>query len=116
MQISQKELREICILSGTDYNINFGNNNFEPTLYTTLKHFKKFKKENNGSEFYNWLNQNTDYIKDIELLEKINSIFNLNCQNYNLEIFKSIKIVNGPIIKNDIKEILKADGFIFPLL
>jgi len=116
LQISQKELREICIISGTDYNINFDDKNFEPTLYTTLKHFKKFKKENTASEFYNWLNENTDYIKDNELLTKIYSIFDLSCRKYNLEIFKSIKIANGPIIKNEIKEILKADGFIFPML
>jgi len=81
-----------------------------------LKHFKKFKKENTSSEFYNWLNQNTDYIKDNELLKKINSIFDLSTRSYNLEIFKSIKIANGPIIKNEIKEILKEDGFIFPML
>jgi len=116
LQISQKELREICIISGTDYNINFDDKNFEPTLYTTLKHFKKFKKENTASEFYNWLNENTDYIKDNELLTKIYSIFDLSCRKYNLEIFKSIKIANGPIIKNEIKEILKADGFIFHML
>ena len=36
--ISQKELREICILSGTDYNIECEDSNL---LTTTLKHFKK---------------------------------------------------------------------------
>jgi flap endonuclease-1 len=117
LEISQKELREICIISGTDYNINFDDNKkCEPTLYATLKYFKRFKKANDESEFYNWLHQNTDYIKDAELLNKIYSMFDLSCHNYNLEIFKSIKIANGPIIKNEIKEILKADGFIFPLL
>jgi hypothetical protein len=115
--ISQKELREICILSGTDYNVNFDDNKkSEPTLYATLKYFKKFKKENIETEFYSWLHHNTDYIKDLELLNKIYSMFDLSCHNYNLESFKSIKIANGPIIKNVIKEILKADGFIFPLL
>jgi flap endonuclease-1 len=117
LQITQKELREICILSGTDYNINFcDNNKLEPTLYTTLKYFKKFKKENAACGFYDWLRDNTDYIKDIELLKKIYSMFDLNCHKCNLENFKSIKITNGPIIKSEIKEILKEDGFIFPML
>jgi flap endonuclease-1 len=117
LQVSQKELREICILSGTDYNVNFDDNKkTEPTLYTTLKYFKKFKKENVACDFYNWLNENTDYIKDNELLKKIYSMFDLSYNNCNLENFKSIKITNGPINKSEIKEILKTDGFIFPLL
>jgi flap endonuclease-1 len=117
LKISQKELREICILSGTDYNINFDDNKkSEATLYKTLTYFKKFQKENTASEFYNWLNQHTDYIKDNELLKKIYSMFDLSYNNCNLENFKSIKITNGPIIKSEIKEILKTDGFIFPLL
>ena len=55
----------------TDYNVNFDDNKKpESTLYTTLKYFKKFQKENTSCEFYNWLNQHTDYIKDNELLQK----------------------------------------------
>lgn len=117
LKISQKELREICILSGTDYNVNFDDNKKpESTLYTTLKYFKKFQKENTSCEFYNWLNQHTDYIKDNELLQKIYSMFDLSYNSCNLENLKNIKIINGPIIKTEIKEILKTDGFIFPLL
>ena len=113
--MKQKELREICVLSGTDYNVNvFDNNKTEPTLYTTLNYFKKYNKEKSKYDFYNWLKQNTDYIKDYELLEKINSIFDLTGYTDDAKILKSIKIVNGPIMKNEIKEILKTDGFIFP--
>jgi len=113
--MKQKELREICVLSGTDYNVNvYDNNKTEPTLYTTLNYFKKYNKEKSKYDFYNWLKQNTDYIKDYELLEKINSIFDLTGYIDDAKILKSIKIVNGPIMKNEIKEILKTDGFIFP--
>ena len=31
-----------------------------------------------------------------------------------LEIFENIKIINGPIDNENIKNILKIDGFIFP--
>jgi hypothetical protein len=33
----------------------------------------------------------------------------------NIKTFENIKISNGPIMKNELKNILKTDGFIFPL-
>jgi len=117
--ITQKELREICVISGTDYNI-MNNTNKTQTLYTTLKYFKRFFKDNKkGDElreinFYDWLIEKTEYIKDYELLKNIYDIFDLSKSHFNIKIFENIKITNGPIIKNEIKNILKKDGFIFP--
>jgi len=43
--ITQQELRQICILSGTDYNmLNNDEAKNSPTLYSTLKLFKKYFK------------------------------------------------------------------------
>ena len=118
--ITQRELREICILSGTDYNSLNDESRNAPNLYSTLKYFKKFFKEkkdgtiNIETKFYNWLQENTDYIKDIEILNKIYLMFDLNNRN-NIPIFENIKINNGPIYKAEILEILKTDGFIFPM-
>lgn len=133
--LTQKELREICVISGTDYNIynneNNGNNRVTPTLYNTLKYFKKYKKSDKGEknnntdngennekkemEFYDWLLEKTNYIQDYELLKRINEIFNLNYTNEQVKHFEKIKITNGQIIYAEIKEILKKDGFIFPM-
>jgi flap endonuclease-1 len=110
----QKELREICVLSGTDYNIKSDKNSKnKPTLYETLKLFDKYKKNNSELEFYEWTKTNSDYITNYELLKSINEIFEL--KNTNLSIFEKIKIVNGPVDIENIKNILKTDGFIFPL-
>ena len=116
--ITQKELREICVISGTDYNFNSTNSN-EPGLYKTLSYFKKFHKENkkqkNNVDFYNWLLQNTDYIEDYELLINIYNIFDLNNtinSHENIRVFENIKITNGPIMKNELYSILEDDGFI----
>jgi len=113
--VTQKELREICIISGTDYNNlnDYGNNS--PTLYTTLKYFKKFHKEKTNINFYEWLLENTEYIKDYNLLLKIYDMFDLSKNHFNIQLFKDIKILNGQIMKNEIHDILKTDGFIFPL-
>ena len=111
--ITQKELREICVLSGTDYNLECDDK--KNTLNNTLKQFKKYHKTNSKISFYQWLHENNnDFIKDYELLLKIYEMFDLNGNHYNIRIFEKIKIVNGPVMKDDIKNILKTDGFLFP--
>lgn len=114
--ITQKELREICVLSGTDYNCINGDDAKNHTLYTTLKHFKKYHNNNkhNNICFYNWLLNTTTYINDYELLIKIYDMFDLSKNHYDIKIFEDIRIANGPIIKQSIHEILKSDGFLFP--
>jgi flap endonuclease-1 len=113
IDLSQKELREICILSGTDYS-----NKTSRNFYDTLKQYKRYHKEKNNPEisFYNWLLVNTDYIQDINLVNKIYEMFDLNNNvNINMKPFESIRICYGPINKTNMKEILQSDGFIFPL-
>ena len=148
--ITQKELRQICVISGTDYSFTSfrmedaqsngsnsvistpergilneklcnknceitNNNDTNPTLYKTLSYFKKYHNENLEVNFYDWLKINTDYIKDYEGLMKIYSLFELSdgCHKH-LKIFENIQILNGPIIKSDIKKIIRLEGFIFP--
>jgi flap endonuclease-1 len=116
--ITQKELREICVISGTDYNYNENktddNSKKGSSLYKTLAYFKKYHKENSEMGFYQWLRENTDYIQDYENLLNIYNLFELNQEHKHLTIFENIKIVNGPILKEDIRNIIKIEGFIFP--
>jgi flap endonuclease-1 len=112
LNMTHKEFKEICVLSGTDYNINANGNNDIVSLRLTIKHFKKFK-DSKETNFYNWLIKNTDYISDLELLNKINNMFNLECDHEKLEVFNKIKIVNGPIRQDDIENIMKEEDFIF---
>lgn len=108
--ISQKELREICVLSGTDYNLECDDT--KNSLNNTLKLFKKYHKSKSKVGFYEWLNKDNNFIKDYDLLLKIYNMFELN-NRFDIKIFEKIKIINGPIIKNEIINILKTDGFIF---
>ena len=118
LQMSQKEFKEICILSGTDYNIHANGKNNGVNLATAIKLFRLFKSNNSKHEtetleFYDWLLKNTSHITDIDLLTKINKMFDLSSEHCNLNIFKKIKIMNGPVMKNALQEILREDGFIF---
>jgi len=112
LQMEQQELREICVISGTDYNMYNDNNKNAPNLHQTVKLFYRFKKQKEESSFYEWLLKNTNYIEDYELLKNIYDLFDLkDCDN---ETVDNIRIVNGPIIWEDINNILQTDGFIFP--
>lgn len=110
--ISEKEFRQICILSGTDYNI-YSN---KPTdLHNILKIFKKYHKTSGpDSDFYEWLLQNTSHITDYCLIEKIYRLFDLSDKTEFYESVDKVKILNGSYIKSDIKNLLKDDGFLFP--
>jgi len=112
LKMTHKEFKEISILSGTDYNINANGDTNKINLKLTIKYFKKFK-ESNIINFYDWLIENTDYISDHELLNKINYMFNLEFGHNKLEIFNNIKIVNGPIRQDEIENIMKEEDFIF---
>jgi len=109
--ISQRQLREICVLSGTDYNAVDWN---QASLYKTLKLFKKYIKNRSSAnvEFYDWLIENTSYIEDVELLNSVYSMFDLNDAPY---AFENISIINGPVCKQELQIILRADGFLFPV-
>lgn len=108
--ISQKQLRQICVLAGTDYNL--GSSDTKNTLNNVLKLFKKYIKCNSNIDFYTWLNENNkNYIKNINFLLKINDMFDLNAKHLPID---NIEIVKKPIFKENVKSILKTDGFIFP--
>jgi hypothetical protein len=120
--LTQKELREICILSGTDYNSLHKENKQSHQLDNTLKLFKKYfkeRKKNTSDEefadFYPWLLENTNYIEDNEILMKIYDMFDLRKGHEKVQIFDFIRIANGPVMKEEIQEILKTDGFLFPI-
>lgn len=120
LNMTQTEFREICILSGTDYNINVNVNNNCFILPNTIKLFRKYKDLNNNLNnnlnmvtFYDWIKSTTDLDLDLDLdlLKKINSMFKiLDSTTTTLE---DIKIYNGPIQKLLVREILKEDGFLF---
>ena len=114
LDLTQVELREICVLSGTDYNRANDNDKNAPTLYETLKHFKKYRKDNTNLGFYDWLVTKTYYIHDYDILKRINSMFDFSRSDLHINKFEDIRISNGAVDKGEINTILKADGFIFP--
>lgn len=111
--ITQKELRQICVLSGTDYNLNDYLID-HPTLEKTLKLFKKFHRQDIFDDFYDWLYHNTNYIKNIDKLQNICNLFDINNSPNDLQICDIVDIKKGFIDYDGAKRILINEGFIFP--
>lgn len=115
--ISQRELREICVLSGTDYNVN-PDDEHALVLSKTLKLFKKYHKSK-GSEtpagFIEWLQLNEPaLVQDSDRLERINTMFDLSLPMHDhLRRFEKIHIELGPFRAEEIQPILESDGFLF---
>lgn len=115
LQMTQTEFKEVCILSGTDYNMNLNNH---VSLHQSLKHFQTYKQTNVSnmtSSYYEWLLQNTNYISDLDNLKKINTMFNLDTDYHKrkLDIFNNIAIMNGPKNQSEIETIMLDADFIF---
>jgi len=106
LEISLSDFRQICVLSGTDYNENVKGLD----LYKSVEFYKTYKNDekNNNIDFYTWLDNNMKGLINIIELYLINNMFLLD--NINLKRYKINKTL---IDKDNIKEIMKQDGFIF---
>lgn len=106
LNLSDKEFREIMVLSGTDYNINS-----QTDLDETIKWHNEYSIKNSPLDFYDWLAENTTYIKDKSLLLKNNQMFQL--LDYDLKKWDEVVISNKSKNKPAIYNIMKKEGFIF---
>ena len=119
LNMTQKEFKDVCILSGTDYNMK--TNNLSNNIISIMQLFTEYKNDatihdnNNTIGFYTWIiNNKPSYLElifDWELLDKISKMFDFS--NELFQTFKNIKIINGHIQKETIQNIMREDGFMF---
>tara|TARA_B100000424_G_C22944758_1_gene502812 strand:+ start:2986 stop:3924 length:939 start_codon:yes stop_codon:yes gene_type:complete len=102
LQIDFQEFRNICILSGTDYNLD---NKFN--VIQLFKYFKKFKQEK-ADNFYEWMK-----IKYNINECKINEITQMFHIDNNYKENDKIKFLNGPIHHINLQKVMKKENFIF---
>lgn len=121
LDMTQKEFKDMCVLSGTDYNTNNLSGNNINSVYSLFSKYKNEKQTNTENKsFYDWINNNKIVSNDttvepiylnVELLEKISKMFDFSNELFNK--FKDVKIVNGHIQKETIRDIMSEDGFLF---
>ena len=110
LNISFKNFRDICLISGSDYEKNMNRN-----IYKTFKMFDKYVKQirNNKQEnisFYNWLINNTSYISSNFDIEKLENMFDLT--TINMKDIELDKIYIRQVDSDILTEILSNNGFI----
>tara|TARA_B110000483_G_scaffold13455_4_gene15270 strand:- start:1723 stop:2676 length:954 start_codon:yes stop_codon:yes gene_type:complete len=106
LNMNSNTFKEICVVSGTDYNNNNNNN-----IYKTLKYYNEYINDKKGNDFYGWLDKNTNYIEDYHKLCLCYLLFDLN--NYNIKKYYNIKIHNTPVNTYELCRYLKNYNFIF---
>jgi flap endonuclease-1 len=112
LELTLTEFKEICILSGTDYNYKREGN---IGLYETLRYFKQYKQSydknpKNHADFYNWLDTTHNCIKNIYELYNILIMFQTDSTGMSgIKLSKSIQTMN----MEEIKKIMEPVGFIF---
>jgi len=112
LKISAADFQLICVISGTDYNINKNYSNIN--LYKTINYYHQFMKktDNKQPDFYDWLKTNSNYLDQYgpNHIESIIKIFKFD--NFNTDLgyynFKYDKIN-----KKKIRDIMSKYGFIF---
>jgi 5'-3' exonuclease len=126
LDMTTYEFRQLCIIYGCDYLPKNENQNYKNmTVFNSYKMFKSYKdylknrNENNEitpetePDFYKWLlSQNTDIYSYINEACKVIDMFDISSYD-NLELYDNIKIMNGPIHREQLIEIMQKENFIF---
>ena len=116
LDVSQEEFRQICILSGTDYNQDSSLSLYE--IYNKFRIYKKkeIEMQETNNDFYSWIIQMypNSQIK-YENLVQIEQLFETRDLDVNIrEISKTLdKIDAKPLDMNTIKALLEPEGFFF---
>ena len=128
LDMTTYEFRQLCIIYGCDYLPKNENQNYKNmTIFNSYKMFKQYKdylknmNENNENtsehspehDFYKWLlSQNNDIYSYINEASKVIDMFDISSYD-NLELYDNIKIMNGPIHREQLIEVMQKENFIF---
>ena len=131
LNITHSVFREICILSGTDYNSGICTNPDlkSSSMFNVIKIMQLYKKyindvkdvkdvkdvvDNNTESFCNWISNSANIEIDNELLLKMINMFEIPLGDYNDSLHNTIyNIEDKPISKQYLYELLKEEGFLF---
>ena len=115
LNMTYSTFRDIMVLSGTDYNLS---DSATTNLTETMYWFDEYTRSMSGLEFYDWVSNNCDYIRDKIHLEKTREMFDLTKfsvlhQNEIRAIISKIPFRNDVIQHDKLRALLETDGFIF---
>ena len=108
--MSQHEFMQVCILSGTDYDIESDNN-----INTLFELFYKYKKTSCSVSLYEWLKNNTAVTLAEEIV--VNDIYNMfhTLSPVCVNMAKSFKHVLQKKDEHKVRAMLEEEGFVYPI-
>jgi flap endonuclease-1 len=129
LNLNMDLFKKICILYGCDYcHESFVENNIccnpqemlhNMNIFHAFQLFNKYcdsvkgTDATNAPDFYEWIiNEKIHSIQHIDEINKNIKLFDIS-ETKNLELYDNIKILNGPINKNLLIDIMKKENFIF---
>jgi 5'-3' exonuclease len=133
LDMTTYEFRQLCIMYGCDYLPKNEKQNYKNmTIFNSYKMFKSYKEylknigidgDNDGNniienledkpDFYEWLlKENTNMSSYIQEASKIIDLFDISSYD-NLELYDNVKIMNGPINRKILIEVMEKENFIF---
>lgn len=121
LNMTQKEFSEVCILSGTDYNLSSSHNRqivvvgYGSLLHDSVRLFKQYKNYCYTDGFYDWLLK--DNLIGSQEYVSLNHIYKMfvNETTECVDIVDNIKLKpdNLLVCKDKLRSILEDDGFIY---
>ena len=120
LNMTQKEFSEVCILSGTDYNLSSIHSRQSVVGYGSLLHdsvwlFNQYRQQCYTDGFYDWLlKENLIMLDEYKSLNHIYQMF-INETSECVDIVNNIKMAPNSLLvcKDKLRSILEDDGFIY---
>ena len=125
------EFQQLCIMYGCDYLPKNEKQHYKHmTIFNSYKLFKNYKEyyknamteyntinssdiSDDKPDFYKWLlSQNNNMCSYINEASKIIDLFDISHYD-NLELYDNVKIMNGPIDRKRLIEVMEKENFIF---
>jgi len=108
--MSEEHFKQILVLSGTDYNI-YEKTDLDTTIELYTKYMKQLVTKNISSNisFYQWIMQTSEYISNVEQLNKICELFKIN----HIKELDEINIILKHRNSQELHSIMEKEGFVF---
>jgi 5'-3' exonuclease len=114
LNISHFNFREICILSGTDYNINNNALSNSYNIFKLMQLYSIYRNTEKKEPYVAWICKTYDIQIDYNLLTKLKDMFVIKNNNYDINSYSYNYNENNTLSIYNLCELLKEEGFLFP--
>lgn len=116
LNITHSNFKEICILSGTDYNVNNNTLSTHFNIFRLMYFYNLYNATEKKEPYASWLRKTYNIDINYSLLLKLKSMFNIHNISSNIvDTYSFNNNEKGTISTDNLCNLLKEEGFIFPV-